>query len=69
MKMGETREVTGCTTNFSDVTSEKGVNKKVTVSYTEGDNAETATFTVDVVDPSVPTKLTSYISPNHTDDT
>ena len=66
---GETREVTGWTTNFSDVTSEKGVNKKVTVSYTEGDNAETATFTVDVVDPSVPTKLTSYISPNHTDDT
>lgn len=66
---GETREVTGWTTNFAEVTREKGVNKNVTVSYTEGDNAETATFTVDVVDPSVPTILTSYISPNHTDDT
>ena len=63
------REVTGWTTDFDVVTLEKGVNKEVTVSYTEGDNAETATFTVDVVDPSVPTKLTSYISPNHTDDT
>ena len=63
------REVTGWTTDFAKVTSEKGVNKEGTVSYTEGDNAETATFTVDVVDPSAPTKLTSYISPNHTDDT
>ena len=63
------REVTVWTTNFDEVTSEKGVNKTVAVSYTEGDNAVTATFTVDVVDPSVPTILTSYISPNHTDDT
>ena len=45
---GETREVTGWTTNFDDVTSEKGVNKKVIVSYTEGDNTVTAPFTVDV---------------------
>lgn len=63
------RKVTGWTTNFGEVTREKGLKKKVTVSYTEGDNKKTATFTVDVVDPSVPTKLTSYISPNHTDDT
>ncbi|MBO5731272.1 MAG: InlB B-repeat-containing protein [Treponema sp.] len=62
------REVTGWTTDFGVVTSEKGLDKEVTVSYTEGDNTETATFTVDVVDPSVPTILTSYISPNHTDD-
>ena len=63
------REVTVWTTNFDEVTSVKGVNQEVTVSYTEGDNTVTATFTVDVVDPSVPTILTSYISPNHTDDT
>ena len=42
------REVTVWTTNFDEVTSEKGVNKTVAVSYTEGDNAVTATFTVDV---------------------
>ena len=66
---GEPREVTNWTTAFDDVTSVKGVNKDVIVSYTEGDNEVTASFTVDVVDPSVPTILTSYISPNHTDDT
>ena len=65
---GKTREVTGWTTDFDVVTSEKGLNKTVTVSYKEGDT-RTATFAVDVVDPSVPTILTSYISPNHTDDT
>ena len=65
---GEERTVEGTiTSETSSLTKSAGINKEVTVSYTEGDNEETATFTVDVVDPSVPTKLTSYISPNHTD--
>ena len=42
------REVTDWTTDFDVVTLEKGVNKEVSVSYTEGDNTVTATFTVDV---------------------
>lgn len=42
------RKVTGWTTNFNEVTREKGLKKEVTVSYTEGDNKKTATFTVDV---------------------
>ena len=42
------REVTGWTTDFAKVTSVKGVNKEVTVSYTEGDIEKTDTFTVDV---------------------
>ena len=42
------RKVTGWTTNFDEVTREKGLKKEVTVSYTEGDNKKTATFTVDV---------------------
>ena len=67
---GEERTVEGTiTSETSSLTKSAGINKEVTVSYTEGDNEETATFTVDVVDPSVPTKLTSYVSPNHTDDT
>ena len=66
---GETREVNTWTTDFDKITSEKGLNKTVTVSYTEGEKSVTAEFTVDIVDPSVPTKLTNYISPNNTDDT
>ena len=62
------REVTGWTTDFDVVTLEKDVNKEVTVSYTEGGITRDATFTIDVVDPAVPTKLTSYVSPNNTDD-
>ena len=45
---GKTRKVTGWTTNFDEVTREKGLKKEVTVSYTEGDNTEMSTFTVDV---------------------
>ena len=42
------RKVTGWTTNFDEVTREKGLKKEVIVSYTEGDNKVTAIFTVDV---------------------
>ena len=66
---GEERNVTGTIDSDTSSLTKSAGNKEVTVSYTEGDNTETATFTVDVVDPSAPTKLTSYISPNHTDDT
>ena len=45
---GEPREVTNWTTDFAKVTSVKGVNKNVTVSYREGDVETTDTFTVDV---------------------
>ena len=62
------REVTVWTTNFDDVTSEKGVNKKVTVSYTEGEIKKQDSFTV-VVFPEGVKILTDYTSPNHTDDT
>ncbi|MBO5730947.1 MAG: InlB B-repeat-containing protein [Treponema sp.] len=63
---GETREVTGWTTNFDEVTREKGVNKKVTVSYTEGKIKKQSSFTV-VVFPEGVKILTDYTSPNHTD--
>ena len=65
---GETREVNTWKTDFATVTSEKGLNKTVTVSYTEGENPETATFTV-VVFPEEVKVLTDYESPNNTDDT
>ena len=45
---GETREVNTWTTDFDKITSEKGLNKTVTVSYTEGEKSVTAEFTVDV---------------------
>ena len=46
---GEERTVEGTiTSETSSLTKSAGINKEVTVSYTEGDNAETATFTVDV---------------------
>ncbi len=45
---GKKREVTGWTTDFGTVAGVKGLNKTVTVSYTEGDTTETDTFTVDV---------------------
>ena len=63
---GNYREVTGWTTDFSDVTSEKGVNKKVIVSYTEGEITKQSSFTV-VVSPAGVQVLTDYKSPNHTD--
>ena len=67
---GEMRRVEGTiTSDTSTLTTTAGINKAVTVSYTECEDPYIATFTVDVVDPSVPTKLTSYISPNNTDDT
>ena len=67
---GEERTVEGTiTSETSSLTKSAGINKEVIVSYTEGDNIVTATFTVDVVDPSVPTILTSYIRSKHTDDT
>ena len=45
----EERTVEGTiTSETSSLTKSAGINKEVTVSYTEGDNAETATFTVDV---------------------
>lgn len=65
---GEPREVTGWTTNFDAVTSEKGVNKNVTVSYTEGEITKQDSFTV-VVFPEGVKILTDYTSPNHTDNT
>ncbi|MBR6565179.1 MAG: InlB B-repeat-containing protein [Spirochaetaceae bacterium] len=46
---GEERTVEGIiTSETSSLTKSAGINKEVTVSYTEGNNAETATFTVDV---------------------
>ena len=46
---GEERTVEGTiTSETSSLTKSAGINKEVSVSYTEGDNAETATFTVDV---------------------
>ena len=62
------RKVTGWTTDFDVVTSEKGVNKNVTVSYTEGEITKQSSFTV-VVFPEGVQVLTDYKSPNHTDDT
>ena len=53
----------------SEITKTKEVDKCITVSYTEGGTETEASFSIDVVDPSVPTKLTNYISPNNTDDT
>ena len=51
----------------SSLTETAGV-KEVIVSYSEGEKTVTATFTVNVVDPSIPTRLENYISPNDTDD-
>ena len=65
---GEPREVTGWTTDFAKVTSVKGVNKEVTVSYTEGEITKQDSFTV-VVFPEGVKILTDYTSPNHTDNT
>ena len=46
---GEERTVEGTiTSETSSLTKSAGINKEVTVSYTEGDNTVTATFTVDV---------------------
>ncbi|MBO5730543.1 MAG: bacterial Ig-like domain-containing protein [Treponema sp.] len=46
---GEERTVEGTiTSETSALTESAGINKEVTVSYTEGDNKATATFTVDV---------------------
>ena len=46
---GEERTVKGTiTSETSSLTKSAGINKEVTVSYTEGDNKKTATFTVDV---------------------
>ena len=64
---GEKREVIGWTTDFDTVVAEKGLDKEVTVSYTEGDTIETDTFTVTVF-PAEVKVLTGYTSPNNTDD-
>lgn len=53
----------------SEITKTKGLNKCITVSYTEGGTETEASFSIDVVDPETPTKLESYISPNDTDNT
>ena len=46
---GETRTVEGTiSSDTSTLTNAKGINKDVTVSYTEGEKTVTATFTVDV---------------------
>ncbi|MBQ8561914.1 MAG: bacterial Ig-like domain-containing protein [Spirochaetaceae bacterium] len=46
---GESKDVIDlATTDFDTVAGVKGLNKTVTVSYTEGDTTETDTFTVDV---------------------
>ena len=45
---GERREVDTWTTDFATVTSEKGLDKVVTVSYTEGEEPVTNELTVDV---------------------
>ena len=44
----ERREVNTWTTDFDEITSEKGLNKTVTVSYKEGEKTVSARFTVDV---------------------
>ena len=59
------REVTGWETDFNTVAGVKGLNKTVTVSYTEGDTTETDTFTVTVF-PAEVEVLTDYESPNNT---
>ena len=60
------REVTGWETDFNTVAGEKGLNKTVTVSYTEGETSKTTTFTVTVFPEEVKvlTEL-EYTSPNH----
>ena len=64
---GEERPVTGTiTTDTSTLTQSAGV-KTVTVSYSEGGSSVTKDFPVDVVNVGVPTKLTTYTSPNNTD--
>ena len=45
---GETREVNTWTTDFDEITSKHGLDKVVTVSYTEGEEPVTNEFTVDV---------------------
>ena len=64
---GKKQEVTGWTTDFGTVAAEKGLNKPVTVSYTEGETPKTTTFTVTVF-PAEVKVLTGYTSPNNTDD-
>lgn len=63
---GETREVNTWTTDFDEITSEKGVDKKVTVSYTEEEITKRAPLTV-LVFPEEVKVLTNYTSPNNTD--
>ena len=65
---GETREVNTWTTDFDEITSKHGLEKTVTVSYSEGEITQSTTFTV-VVFPEDVKVLTDYKSPNHTDDT
>ena len=62
------REVIGWETDFNTVAGEKGLNKPVTVSYTEGETSKTTTFTVTVFPEEVKvlTEL-EYPSPNNTD--
>ncbi|MBR2463429.1 MAG: InlB B-repeat-containing protein [Spirochaetaceae bacterium] len=55
------REVTGWETDFNTVAGEKGLNKPVTVSYTEGETPKTTTFTVTVF-PAEVKVLTGYTS-------
>ena len=55
------REVTGWETNFDEVAAGKGLDKEVTVSYTEGDTPKTTTFTVTVFPKEVKV-LTGYTS-------
>ena len=64
---GKKQEVTGWETDFSTVADEKGLNKPVTVNYTEGETSKTTTFTVTVF-PAEVKVLTGYTSPNNTDD-
>ena len=62
---GKKQEVTGWTTDFGTVATEKGLDKPVTVSYTEEDTPKTTTFTVTVF-PAEVEVLTDYESPNNT---
>lgn len=66
---GEERTVEGTiTSETSSLTESAGINKGVTVRYTEGEITKQSSFTV-VVFPEGVKILTDYTSPNHTDDT
>ena len=65
---GMERQVEGkITSDTSTLTDTAGINKSVTVSYTEGEITKQSSFTV-VVFPEGVQVLTNYKSPNNTDD-